>query len=153
MKYAGIILIYVPFNFKLESNFFFHMFSYQRFIERKSRFVILGIIGIVSACTIPILYPHIYHGAHIYILSLHVAGIILSLIMATLSINSFFMHRAKKMIIVSVAFLMFTAAELVTLLEAQKHHVVNIWESPSEVSHIMLFGMLVLFALAIFRRN
>ena len=129
------------------------MFSYQRFIERKSRFVILGIIGIVSACTIPILYPHVYHGTHIYHLALHVGGIILSLIMATLSINSFFMHRAKKMLVVSSAFLMFTAAELVQLLEAEKTHVHNFWESPTEISHMMLFGMLVLFAIAIFRRN
>ena len=129
------------------------MFSYQKFVQTRSKLVIFSIVGIVSACTIPILYPHVYHGTHIYHLALHVAGIILSLIMATLSINSFFMHRTKKMIVVSSAFLMFTAAELVQLLEAEKTHIHNFWESPTEISHIMLFGMLVLFAIAIFKRN
>ena len=129
------------------------MFSYQKFVATRSRLVIFSIIGIVTACTIPVLYPHVNHGTHIYHLALHVAGIILSLIMSAVSINSFFMNKTKKMIIVSSAFLMFTAAELVQLLEAEKTHIHNFWESPTEISHIMLFGMLVLFALAIFRRN
>ena len=153
LKEASANLIVVLFIFKLQSNFFHFMFNYQTFVQKRSKIVIFSIIGIVSACTIPILYPHVYHGTHIYHLALHVAGIILSLIMATLSINSFFMHRAKKMIVVSSAFLMFTAAELVQLLEAEKTHIHNFWESPTEISHIMLFGMLVLFAIAIFKRN
>ena len=153
LKETSANLIIVLFMFKLPIFFFQFMFSYQKFLQTRSKLVIFSIIGIVSACTIPILYPHVYHGTHIYHLALHVAGIILSLIMATLSINSFFMHRAKKMIVVSSAFLMFTAAELVQLLEAEKTHIHNFWESPTEISHIMLFGMLVLFAIAIFRRN
>ena len=129
------------------------MFSYQKFANNKPKLLIAVILTVVGSLSIPILMPHVYHGAHIWHLLLHTAGIILSVFLAILSVNAYYKMRTKKMIITTIAFIIFTGAEIVQLLDATKTHVYNILESPSEISHLMMLGMIGLLALAIFRRD
>jgi hypothetical protein len=129
------------------------MFSYQKFANNKPKLLIAIILTVVGSLSIPILMPHVYHGTHIYHLLLHTAGIILSVFLAILSVNAYYKMRTKKMIITTIAFMIFTGAEIVQLLDATKTHVYNILESPSEISHLMMLGMIGLLALAIFRRD
>ena len=129
------------------------MFSYQKFANNKPKLLITIILTVVGSLSIPILMPHVYHGTHIYHLLLHTAGIILSVFLAILSVNAYYKMRTKKMIITTIAFMIFTGAEIVQLLDATKTHVYNILESPSEISHLMMLGMIGLLALAIFRRD
>ena len=129
------------------------MFRYQRFVNNKPKLLIAVILTVVGSLSIPILMPHVYHGAHIWHLLLHTAGIILSVFLAILSVNAYYKMRTKKMIITTIAFIIFTGAEIVQLLDATKTHVYNILESPSEISHLMMLGMIGLLALAIFRRD
>ena len=129
------------------------MFSYQTFANNKPRLLIAVIIAVVGALSVPVLWPHVYHGSHIYHLLLHTAGIVLSVFLAILSVNAYYKMRTKKMIITTIAFMVFTAAEIVQLMDATKTHVYNILESPSEIAHLMMLGMIGLLALAIFRRD
>jgi len=129
------------------------MFSYQKFANNKPRLLIAVILGVVGTLSVPVLMPHVYHGAHIYHLLLHTAGIILSVFLAILSVNAYYKMRTKKMIITTIAFMVFTGAEFIQLMDATKTHVYNILESPSEISHLMMLGMIGLLALAIFRRD
>ena len=129
------------------------MFSYQKFANNKPKLLIAIILTVVGSLSIPVLWPHVYHGAHIWHLLLHTAGIILSVFLAILSVNAYYKMRTKKMIITTIAFMIFTGAEIVQLLDATKTHVYNILESPSEISHLMMLGMIGLLALAIFRRD
>jgi len=129
------------------------MFSYQRFANNKPRLLITVIIAVVGALSIPVLWPHVYHGSHIYHLLLHTAGIVLSVFLAILSVNAYYKMRTKKMIITTIAFMVFTGAEFIQLMDATKTHVYNILESPSEIAHLMMLGMIGLLALAIFRRD
>ena len=129
------------------------MFSYQKFANNKPKLLIAIILTVVGSLSIPVLWPHVYHGAHIWHLLLHTAGIILSVFLAILSVNAYYKMRTKKMIITTIAFIIFTGAEIVQLLDATKTHVYNILESPSEISHLMMLGMIGLLALAIFRRD
>ena len=129
------------------------MFSYQKFANNKPKLLIAIILTVVGSLSIPILMPHVYHGAHIWHLLLHTAGIILSVFLAILSVHAYYKMRTKKMIITTIAFIIFTGAEIVQLLDATKTHVYNILESPSEISHLMMLGMIGLLALAIFRRD
>ena len=129
------------------------MFSYQRFANNKPRLLIAVIIAVVGALSVPVLWPHVYHGSHIYHLLLHTAGIVLSVFLAILSVNAYYKMRTKKMIITTIAFIVFTGAEIVQILDATKTHVYNILESPSEIAHLMMLGMIGLLALAIFRRD
>ena len=129
------------------------MFSYQRFANNKPILLIAVIVGVVGALSVPVLWPHVYHGSHIYHLLLHTAGIVLSVFLAILSVNAYYKMRTKMMIITTVAFMVFTGAEFVQLMDATKTHVYNILESPSEIAHLMMLGMIGLLALAIFRRD
>ena len=129
------------------------MFSYQRFANNKPVLLIAVIVGVVGTLSVPVLWPHVYHGAHIYHLLLHTAGIVLSVFLAILSVNAYYKMRTKKMIITTIAFMVFTGAEFVQLMDATKTHVYNILESPSEIAHLMMLGMIGLLALAIFRRD
>ena len=129
------------------------MFSYQRFAESKAKLLTIVIIGVVGSVSIPVLLQHVYHGNHIYHLLLHTAGIILSVFLTTLSVNSYYRLRTKKMIITSIAFMTFAAAEIVQLINATETHVYNFFESPSEISHLMMLGMIGLLAIAIFRKD
>ena len=130
-----------------------NMFSYQTFANNKPGLLIAVIIAVVGTLSIPVLWPHVYHGSHIYHLLLHTAGIVLSVFLAILSVNAYYKMRTKKMIITTIAFMVFTAAEIVQLMDATKTHVYNILESPSEIAHLMMLGMIGLLALAIFRRD
>ena len=129
------------------------MFSYQKFANNKPRLLVAVILGVVGTLSVPVLMPHVYHGAHIYHLLLHTAGIVLSVFLAILSVNAYYKMRTKKMIITTIAFMVFTGAEFIQLMDATKTHVYNILESPSEIAHLMMLGMIGLLALAIFRRD
>tara|TARA_B100001013_G_C24576259_1_gene428709 strand:+ start:536 stop:922 length:387 start_codon:yes stop_codon:yes gene_type:complete len=122
-------------------------------LPKNKSLVIFVIVAIVGVTTIPGLAPHVFHGMHIVDLVMHQAGIALASVLVFLAVNSYIMNRSKKMLIVSAAFALFAVAELIQLLESEKHHVVEFWTEPDEIAHIMLFGMLVLFAVAIFRRK
>ena len=54
------------------------MYSYQRFVNNKPKLLTAVILVVVGALAIPVLMPHVYHGAHIYHLLLHTAGIVFS---------------------------------------------------------------------------
>ena len=122
-------------------------------LPKNKSLVIFVIVAIVGVTTIPGLAPHVFHGMHIVDLVMHQAGIALASVLVFLAANSYIMNKSKKMLIVSAAFALFAVAELIQLLESEKHHVVEFWTEPNEIAHIMLFGMLVLFAVAIFRRK
>ena len=129
------------------------MYSYLRFVNYKPKLLTAVILVVVGALAIPVLMPHVYHGAHIYHLLLHTAGIVFSVFLAILSVNAYYNMRTKKMIITTIAFMIFTGAEIVQLLNATETHVYNLLESPSEIAHLMMLGMIGLLALAIFRRD
>ena len=129
------------------------MFHYQRFVDNKPKLLTAVILVVVGSLAIPVLLPHVYHGSHIYHLLLHTAGIVFSVFLAILSVNAYYKMRTKKMIITTIAFMVFTGAEFIQLMDATKTHVYNILESPSEISHLMMLGMIGLLALAIFRRD
>ena len=152
LKEASANLIVVPFMFKLPLNFFRFM-SIVEAIPRNKPLVIFVIIAIIGVSTVPGLLPHAFHGMHIVDLVMHQAGIALASVLAFLAVNSYIMTKSKKMLIVSAAFMLFAFAELIQLLESEKHHVIEFWKEPNEIAHIMLFGMLVLFAVAIFKRK
>ena len=122
-------------------------------LPKNKPLVILGLITIIGILTTPGLVPHVFHGVHIIDLVIHQAGILLSSVLAFLAINSYIMNKSKKMLIVSAAFVLFAIAELVQLLESENQHVVEFWTQSNEWAHIMMLGMLILFAIAIFRKN
>ena len=129
------------------------MSLYQQLANSKPKLLVTVIIAVFGGLAIPFLLPHVFHGNHIFHLLLHTAGIILATFLTILGVNAYYQLRSKKMAITSVAFSLFAASELVQLINATETHVYDFFESPSEIAHLMLLGVVGLFALAIFRRD
>ena len=72
--------------------------------------------------------------------------------MTILGINAYNELRTKKMAITAAAFSLFAALELVQLINATETHVYDLFAS-TEIVHLMLLGVVGLFAIAIFRRD
>ena len=122
-------------------------------LPKNKPLVIFGLITIIGILTTPGLVPHVFHGVHIIDLVIHQVGILLASVLAFLAINSYIISKSKKMLVVSAAFMLFAIAELVQLLESENQHVVEFWTQPNEWAHFLSLGMLILFAIAIFRKN
>ncbi len=95
------------------------------------------------------LIPHFGHGTHIYHLLLHTGGIILAVFLTILGINAYSKIRTKKLAITSVAFFVFAIAEIVSLLDATTVHYYDI--PGYEIAHMLMIGMIGIFAYGIFR--
>ena len=129
------------------------MSIYQQLANSKPKLLGAVIIAVVGGLAVPFLLPHVYHGTHIIHLLLHTAGIVLATFLTILGINAYNELRTKKMAITAAAFSLFAALELVQLINATETHVYDFFGSPTEIAHLMLLGVVGLFALAIFRRD
>ena len=128
------------------------MSIYQQLVNSKPKLMVAVIIAVFGGLAIPFLLPHVFHGNHIFHLLLHTAGIVLATFLTILGINAYNELRTKKMAITAAAFSLFAASEFVQLVNATETHVYDVF-APTEIAHVMLLGVVGLFALAIFRRD
>jgi hypothetical protein len=128
------------------------MSIYQQLVNSKPKLMVAVIIAVFGGLAIPFLLPHVFHGNHIFHLLLHTAGIVLATFLTILGVNAYNELRTKKMAITAAAFSLFAASEFVQLVNATETHVYDVF-APTEIAHVMLLGVVGLFALAIFRRD
>jgi len=128
------------------------MSIYQQIVNSKPKLMVAVIIAVFGGLAIPFLLPHVFHGNHIFHLLLHTAGIVLATFLTILGVNAYNELRTKKMAITAAAFSLFAASEFVQLVNATETHVYDVF-APTEIAHVMLLGVVGLFALAIFRRD
>ena len=128
------------------------MSIYQQLVNSKPKLMVAVIISVFGGLAIPFLLPHVFHGSHIFHLLLHTAGIVLATFLTILGINAYNELRTKKMAITAIAFSLFAASEFVQLVKATETHVYDVFAT-TEIAHIMMLGVVGLFALAIFRRD
>ena len=125
------------------------MSKYAELINNKPKLLILVVIGVIGSLSIPVLLPHFDHGTHIYHLLLHAGGIILSVFLTILGINAYYKIRSRKLAITSIAFFVFSIAEIVSSHDATTHHY---YDLPAyEIAHILMIVMVGIFALGIFK--
>lgn len=130
------------------------MFNPQNILERKSTLFSIIIAITVASLSIPVILPHLFHGFHIFHIFLHVGGIILSTFLSILSITAFYRLKTKKLLLTSIAFSMFMAAETMTLIDATWPFVFSIGDVPLlEVSHLLMITTLGLLAMGVFRND
>jgi len=128
------------------------MSIYQQIANSKPKLMAAVIIAVFGGLAIPFLLPHVFHGSHIFHLLLHTTGIVLATFLTILGVNAYNELRTKKMAITATAFSLFAASEFAQLVNATETHVYDIFAT-TEIAHIMLLGVVGLFALAIFRRD
>lgn len=108
-------------------------------------------VGILS---IPVIIPHVLHGFHMVHIGLHIGGITLAVFIFLLAVLAYSKLRTKRLLITSIAFGFFIAAESIFLIDATWPTVYDFVDMPLlEVGHILTFSTLGLLALGIFRND
>ena len=130
------------------------MFRPQVILEKKSALFSIVVAAMVGILAIPVIIPHLLHGFHIAHIVLHVGGITLAVFISMLSILAYSKLRTKRLLITSIAFGIFIAAESVLLVDATWPGVYDFDAMPLlEVGHLLTFSTLGMLALGVFRND
>ncbi len=130
------------------------MFRPERIVERKSTLFSIVIAGVVAILAFPIIVPHLLHGYHIAHIFLHVGGISLAVFITVLAGLAYSRLRTKRLLLSTIAFGNFIAAEFALLIDTTWPTVYDLGEMPlSEIGHLLTFATLGLLALGVFRND
>ena len=128
--------------------------SLRTILEKKSALFSLVILVVVGTLAIPIIIPHVYHGFHVVHIGLHVGGLTLAVFITLIAITAYTRLKTKRLLITSIAFGIFIAAESVLLIDATWPTVYDIqYLSLLEVGHVLTISTLGLLAIGVFRND
>jgi len=130
------------------------LFRPQVILERKSALFSIVVVVMVAILAIPVIIPHILHGFHMAHIVLHIGGIILAVFISLLAILAYSRLRTKRLLITSIAFGIFIAAESVLLIDATWPTIYDFDAMPLlEVGHLLTFTTLGMLAMGVFRND
>ena len=126
----------------------------ESIIERKSTLFGLVLMAVIGTLAIPIIVPHIFHGFHVVHIGLHVGGITLAVFISLIATIAYLRLKTKRLLITSIAFSIFIAAEALLLVDATWPTLYDIGVvSLLEVGHILTITTLGLMAMGVFRND
>ena len=103
---------------------------------------------------IPVIIPHLLHGYHLAHIFLHVGGITLAVFITILAMIAYSRLRTKRLLLSTIAFANFIAAESILLIDATWPTIFDLSDvALSEVGHLLTFITLGLLALGVFRND
>jgi uncharacterized membrane protein YwaF len=138
----------------LKIKLYHNLIRSETILGKKSTLFSIVVVIMVGILAIPIIIPHILHGSHMAHIGLHIGGITLATFIALLAILAFSRLRTKRLLITSVAFMIFVAAECVLLIDATWPNLYDFEVMPLlEVGHLLTFGTLGVLALGVFRND
>jgi len=130
------------------------LFRPESLVERKSTLFSIVVTGIVAILALPIIIPHLLHGFHIAHIFLHVGGIMLAVFITILAVVAFYRLKTTRLLLSSIAFANFIAAEIILLVDATWPSIYDLGDMPlSELGHLLTFATLGLLALGVFRND
>ena len=130
------------------------MFRPESIVQKKSALFSIVVTGVVVILALPIIAPHFLHDYHIAHIILHVGGISLAVFISTLAGIAYYRLRTKRLLLSSIAFTNFIAAEIVLLVDATWPNIYDLEFMPlSEIGHLLTFATLGLLALGVFRND
>ena len=130
------------------------MFNPSQILEKKSTLFSICVAGVIGILAAPVILPHIFHGYHIAHILLHVGGITLAVFLTVLGVIAYARLRTKRLMLTAIAFGIFIAAEIVTLIDATWPSVYDLGVvSLLEVGHLLMLCTLGLLAMGVFRND
>ena len=130
------------------------MFRPETLLERKSTLFSIVVASIVAILAFPVIAPHLLHGFHIAHIFLHVGGITLAVFISILASLAYARLRTKRLLLSSIAFTNFVAAETILLVDATWPMIYDLKFLPLlEVGHLLTFVTLGLLAIGVFRND
>ena len=121
--------------------------------ESVTKPVLLGITtAIVVGIIAPVVIPHISHPEMIYHILLHLASISIAVFLAIVSWLAYRRVGGARMLLMNLGFMALTIAEIIYLLDVTGTVVgLDLSSSGIEVSHLIMFSMLVLFGIGVLK--
>jgi hypothetical protein len=128
--------------------------SLQNITASKYKLFIIISVSVVSILVIPVILPHITHPNIIYHISLHIVSLIIATFLSVVSILAYKRSRGVRLLFMTLGFLSLIVIEILYIfysmigIEDIIIPVVNI-----EIPHVILFIMLTLFGIGVFKVN
>jgi hypothetical protein len=131
-------------------------FSYTEyfkiFLNNKTNLFLVLSLSISSIIAYPFLIPHLTHTSMSYHIIIHIISLNIAIFLTTISFISFRKSKSKKLLLTAFSFMFLLIIEIFYLLQAS--HWMKIFYIPLievEFSHLLLLGMLILFACGVLR--
>ncbi|MGB7881684.1 MAG: hypothetical protein WBL44_03095 [Nitrososphaeraceae archaeon] len=121
--------------------------------DKKRLFVLISFI-VISAAAIPAIVPHISHTHMVYHIIIHTVGLMIAIFLSAVSIFAYSRNGGIRLLFLTIGFLLFVVIELLYLSYSTSGvQGITIPGVDIELSHIILFAALILFASSILKTN
>ena len=133
-----------------------HVYSVGKsnILSDKPKLFFLISVVVFSILAIPLIIPYINHPQHIYHITLHIVSLILSIFLCIVSLSSYFRNGGSRLLFMSLGFVSLVVVEILFLFYAARGiQDILIPGVNIELPHIILFAMLALFGIGIFKVN
>ncbi|HEY7083103.1 MAG TPA: hypothetical protein VH500_25700 [Nitrososphaeraceae archaeon] len=120
--------------------------------DSKPKLLALISVIVIGILVVPVVLPHMYHVNMIYHILLHLASLIISIFLGTVSLIAYKRSPSCRLLCMALGFLSLVAIECIYLIFATTNiediiiPVVRI-----ELPHVILFVMLTLFGIGVFK--
>ena len=112
--------------------------------------IISGLV--IAVLSVPVILPHITHTYMIYHIFLHIVSLIIAIFLGVVSIIAYERNRSTRILFMALGFLSLVVTEVLFLFYAT----INIEDIiipvvDIELPHVILFAMLALFGVGVFK--
>lgn len=135
-----------------KDNTFSYIEHFKIFLSNKTNLFLVISLSISSVIAYPFLIPHLTHTSMLYHIVIHMVSLNIAIFLTTISYISFKKSKSKKLLLTAFSFMVLLIVEIFYLLQAS--HFIRIFYIPLievEFSHLLLLGMLILFACGVLK--
>jgi predicted membrane chloride channel (bestrophin family) len=120
-----------------------------------SKLKFFGIVcAIVTAVTIPFIYPHLGHPSMVYHIILHIASLAIAIFLCFVSVSAYYRDGRTRLLFMALGFVALAVLEAVLLLSATGNMAEPIIPMVNvELAHVILLAMITLFGLGVLKVN
>ena len=121
--------------------------------DRKYSYFLIAVIGCIVILSIPLIYGHNFHTAHLFHIAIHESGFVLASFLTIMALISYKKTKIKRMVFSSAAFGVLAFGQAGYMYsKIGDHEAVDMWNH-SEILDICIVIMTVLFAIGVFYKR
>lgn len=130
------------------------MSTFENIVEKKGNLFAISIFAAIGIMLLPVILPNLFHGFHMAHIGMHIAGMALAIFLTISTLYAYVKIRTKRLATAAIAFSMFIGAEVFSIIEVTWPYTFYLDRiTMSEISHMLIIGMLGIFSIGVFRRD
>jgi len=123
-------------------------------VERKGNLFIISIFAAIGIMLLPVILPNLFHGFHMAHIGMHIAGLALAIFLTISTLYAYVKIKTKRLATATIAFSMFIGAEIFSIIEVAWPYTFYLDRiTMSEISQMLIIGMLGIFSIGVFKRD